>query len=245
MTQDEAIALSNKTVFNDIYDPSDKRRLTEDFQNFLGAITPKEFENFQKCYHDERENWCPSYSETVPIKQIINETLACLNGEELRFVPEFVSTSFFSKDEKVRGKIIDELDVSGGVLVIDAISMYHPWLNKRISEAYSIHKHVTVLIISPFDVYTQPVNKCIERIFEDRMERAYKRFNEKYDHLCEIDLSNIRSLKRWFFRTIPETVKFAPPKAPLDSNLDAIRHSQGNKSRTGINPVVLGAGGVS
>jgi hypothetical protein len=132
------------------------------------------------------------------------------------------------------------------VVVIDAISMFHPWLSQCINNAsIGVHKHIAILVVSPVDATILPLNQYIEQAFIENMERAYKRFDTKYDHLCEIDLGNLRSLRRWFFRAIPETARLKMHRdVPLYANVDSMRQIQANKPQFGIDPIALSMGGI-
>jgi hypothetical protein len=167
------------------------------------------------------------------------------------FTPEFIADSFFSDNHLERSKSIHSLRDFGGVLVIDAISMFHPRLSTRIiKSSIDAYDHIAVVVVSPIDVTTQPVlenlNKYIEDNFNENMGQAYTRFHTELDHLCEIDLGNLRSLKRWFFRAIPEmTVRLIDKgDARRSENLERWRQSRNNDQSRGIYGTFAGDGGI-
>jgi hypothetical protein len=238
MTYDEAITLFNKTAF---IGSQDSLKQQEAFQNFLNSSTTEKFPNLQEYYGQSREDWRPHYCGGSSIEQIIVDTITFLNKRNnYLFVPKFVSSPFFSTNEEEHVQARNLLE-SVGVLVIDAISMYHPWLQQRIKDAYTIHKRSAILVVSPFNAPEKGINQLIEAAFKN-VQEAYERFNTTHDHLCEIDFGDDRSLRRWFCHAIPDVVKlnhsYAP--APRSENRDSLIEILPNKERHGIESLLRG-----
>ena len=254
MTRAEAATLFDETVFND---PNSTRSQLTAFQKFQAELARQELQNLQTCYSsDVREEWGPSYCTDGSIQQVIDDILTNLNEKIRRpsnlpiLTRKFISNSFFSDDHLERANAIRELRYLGGVLVIDAISMFHPQLNDRISKSsISAYDHVAILVVSPIDVTAQDINKglndCIEDNFSKSMEQSYTRFHTEFDQLCEIDLGNLRSLKRWFFRAIPEAVSLIEKGDTfLAENRMRFRKSRGNDQPRGMQKALPGLGGA-
>jgi hypothetical protein len=238
MTYNEATTLFNQTAFNG---SQDSLKQQEAFQNFLKSLAAEELPNLQDYYGKLREDWRPHYCGDSSIQQIIIDTITFLNKRNnYLFVPKFVSAPFFSANEKEHVQARNLLE-SVGVLVIDAISMYHPWLQQRIKDAYTIHKRSAILVVSPFDATKKGINKLIEEAFEN-VQEAYERFNITHDHLCEIDFGNDRSLRRWFCHAIPDVVKLNHSYAstPRSENIDSLIEILPNKERHGIESLLKG-----
>jgi hypothetical protein len=253
MTNSEAIALFDETAFND---PNSTRSQLISFQKFQAELARQGLQDLQACYvSNVREEWRPSYCVDGSMQKVINDILANLNKKrslnQPMFTPEFIADSFFSDNHLERSKSIHSLRDFGGVLVIDAISMFHPRLSTRIiKSSIDAYDHIAVVVVSPIDVTTQPVlenlNKYIEDNFNENMGQAYTRFHTELDHLCEIDLGNLRSLKRWFFRAIPEmTVRLIDKgDARRSENLERWRQSRNNDQSRGIYGTFAGDGGI-
>lgn len=248
MTKDEASALFNEVVFND---PNIAPAKLAFFQEFQEELTRQGVENLQACYGEVREAWRPAYYKHSSVQQIIEEIFTYINEVQRKplnkpiFIPEFVSTSFFSTDRTAREEAIHLLQDFGGVMVVDPISMFHPWLSQRVANAnIGVHKHVAILVVSPVDAAALPINQRIEKLFDQNLERAYTRFHTEYDRLCEIDLGNVRSLKRWFFRVIPEAADSMNQHVPQPINRMRMRETRGDEQPRGIYRAFAGIGGV-
>ncbi|MFZ4658127.1 MAG: effector-associated domain EAD1-containing protein, partial [Caldilineaceae bacterium] len=125
------------------------------------------------CYSEERDDWRPVYCNDS-IKEIVAKSFDSLNNldkdysnaefsksSNRKFVPTFISKSFFSTDVELRPRAIAQLKM-GGILIVDAFSLLHPDLREQIILAeVGGNKHTAILIVSPFNATDLPLNKQI------------------------------------------------------------------------------------
>jgi hypothetical protein len=166
-------------------------------------------------YGECRENWQPYNCPDRSIHDIVVETIENANeyfrdetfGQQL-IKPKFVSADCLHENREKRQEIWKKLDCHGGVLVIDAISLFHPFLVRKLfNSGMCTSEKITILILSPISACSLPVNQSIEGFISSKMERTFSRFNDSWDRLCEIGIGDLRAIQRWLFATIPETVK--------------------------------------
>jgi hypothetical protein len=181
MTHAEAADLLTETVFdNPDVAPGEHAR----FQHFKQALEEEiEHRDWHSCYGERRESWKPLASPETSIGEIISGMLNHVNDyhQELqnlpRLLPYFLSDEFFSTEREIRRQTLRQLRQLGGVLIIDAVSIFHPTLNRSISHAgIGSSKRVAILIVSPIDTSILPVNRLIEEVIDLQMETVFTRF---------------------------------------------------------------------
>jgi hypothetical protein len=245
MTAEESQALFSESVFNHPAVAPEERIKFQAFKQALLTHVPAECAD---RYGSERDAWCPVLDQQKTIRQIIWDAFTDVNEQQQRttsspqiFRPKFHSATFFSDDASTRQKTWDHLSGSGCVLIVDAISLFHPWLAKKLDKSYvSSSDNVALLVISPINANEIPVNKIIEQEFSTRLERAFMRFTTHLDTLCEFGVGDIRSLRRWIFSTLPETAQIVQKQKSRPINKDRMRQIMGEPQ--GIDQLLFGHG---
>jgi hypothetical protein len=208
MTKAEAEALDTETVFADKeVAPAEKAR----FREFKTALEAQGIADFPAFYGEKRGEWKPFSCPHHPIDQIVTEIIDALNKSEKVgtippiLQPEFLSEDFFGAVGPARTRLWNRLERYGCVLVVDAVSIFHPLLRKSLTASEVTSKDmVAVLVFSPVSPNGIQVNQLIETVVGQQMERAFNRFHEEWDRLCEIGVGDLRSLQRWLFSVLPE-----------------------------------------
>ena len=73
-------------------------------------------------------------------------------------------------------------------------------------------------------------NKILEELVISQMEPAFLRFGEHLDKRCEIGIGDLRSIKRWFFSVLPETVEILSRQKAQPQNRRFVREAMGPKN---------------
>ncbi len=95
------------------------------------------------------------------------------------------------------------LERSGGVMVIDAVSLLHPKLFRQLLNSGLIsERKLAVIIVYPVSQNTLESNKLIENIICSQLNPAFHRFKNKCDPLFSIGVSDLRVFKRWLFTSL-------------------------------------------
>lgn len=245
MTHDEAVSLITETVFdNPTVAPVECTR----FQQFREALQEHGVAELLPHYGEHREDWKPHTDEQVKIYEIILDMVNLINQRRSEMPglplvhPQFSSLGFFSQDEDTRLETWDQLSRLGCVMIVDAVSMFHPVLRRVLlrSEMGS-NERVAMLVLSPVNSSAIPVNQLIEREIGSQMQRAFARFSKYLDRLCEFGVGDMRALQRWLFAILPETAAIVQNQRPNPSNRRLIRDRMGEP--LGMERLVLGQGG--
>jgi hypothetical protein len=247
MTTGEAQALFSEEVFDHPTIAPDERNKFHHFKQELFKHLPGEYVD---RYSTKRDSWCPLIEQQRTISEIIWDSVADMNDQRQQvnsmaqiYRPKFVSAEFFSDDANVHQKIWDRLYHSGCVLIVDAISLFHPWIAKELDKSnVSSSDNVAMLVVSPINANDIPVNKIIEQEFSTRLEWAFMRFSTRMDTLCEFGVGDIRSLRRWIFSNLPETANIVQKQKLQPSNRDRIRQLMGEPQ--GVDQLIFGQGRV-
>lgn len=210
MKTGEATALIDETIFEaNTVAPVERAR----FREFKEVLGEQAIGDLQSHYGEYREDWRPHHCQQSAIQDIIFDTLNQFNhqltqGERpVQIPPPFFSSKFFAEDENTRIETWNQLSQTGCIIIVDAISMFHPRLNRIVSRSeMGSNNRVAILTFSPVNSIVHPVNQSIENHISLQMQRAFARFDKYLDRLCEFGLGDLRAIQRWLFATLPETM---------------------------------------
>lgn len=234
MNQTEATALAEETIFkSDDIAPAERTR----FQQFRQALQSLGFNELRSHYGAERESWRPPAFQQGTIGEVIDHIFDRVNHLEDEsqklptLIPYFLSGDFFG-NRTARQLAVKHLRQFGGILIIDAVSLFHPMIRQGISRSeVGSNKRVAVLVVSPVDASIIPVNQVIEQVIDLQLEGVLTRFDYELDHLCEIGLGDLRALSRWLFSVLPETAANVQKQRPSPSTLARLRQMRGVEPR--------------
>jgi hypothetical protein len=74
-------------------------------------------------------------------------------------------------------------------------------------------------------------NDILEKFVSGQMQQAFLRFNEHLDRRCEIGAGNLRSMRRWFFSVLPETVEIISKQKAQPNNRQYLSEAMGPRRR--------------
>lgn len=242
MTAGEADALIEGTIFEaPTVAPVERAR----FREFGEALEEQGVEELQSHYGEHREDWQPYHCQQSAVRQIIHDTLNHFNHQRragaslVRTPPPYFSAEFFAEDEDTRIETWERLSRIGCIIIVDAISMFHPRLHQVVSDSeMGSNERVAILALSPVNSNVIPVNRLIEGHVRLQMKRAFVRFDKHLDKLCEFGLGDLRAVQRWLFAALPETVAILRNQRANPSNRRALRERMGTPR--GMGDVIFG-----
>jgi len=201
MTHKEATELSTGSIFN-----NQKER--QDWENLKASLQEHGITDFTACYEESRDKWKPLISDEDTIQDIIEEVVQKLNNGRTKSLiePKYLSHAFLSADKDERQSVWDTLSESGGVLIIDAISMCHSDVRHTYiqSQLSGGRTPITIIVVSPLNPNVLKVNELLEKqIYDVHMEQAFARFVKHLDPCYEFGVGNICNLRRWLYSTLP------------------------------------------
>jgi len=207
MTRDQADALKTGTALDHPTVAQAERTQCEEFKRVLEEHGVN-IANLPDIYGRDREDWRPHTSDEITIRDIVSEIVELVSArrsdeDKGEITPKFQSSDFFTEGTRV--ETWDKLRRSGCVVIVDAVSMFHPelcdvFVNSRIDSS----EQVAMLVLSPVNPCDIPVNEAIEKKACERMELAFADFRKHYEKRYEFSAGNLLSLQRWLFSILPE-----------------------------------------
>ena len=230
MTHREASELFKEDILvnNPDIAPSEAKR----FEAFKAALLKHyTVDNILAQYTVQRANWKPLISPHKTIKKTVIEIVQAINQpwqNTQRLEPDFsLSTKLFH--QHTRKQILKRLDRTVGVLLVDAISMFHPNLKLGLSSGIATHKHVAILVLSPLNTRRLKINRLIEETINQQMQTAVARF-EQFEPLCQIaGIEDSRILKHRLFNLLPQTADLQA-QLRLSDNVKRLEYGQGQET---------------
>jgi len=219
----------------------------QDFDHLRDELRRHDLDDTAQFYDAVREDWRPPIANGLTIRDALGEVIEKLNQQRRQIPgmpiirPQFFSTDFLSDDTDWRNKTWTLLENLGCVLVIDAISMFHPLLRSQLERSeLSSKPRTSAIFVLPISTNGMPVARFVERHIEQHMPRAFNRFAMQFDMLCELGSGDIRNVKRWLFSVMPEVAIKAQGGRAEPENRAALREALG--SPAGVGKVVTGGG---
>jgi hypothetical protein len=245
MTHDEANELITENVFDN---PNVAQVERTRFQAFGKALQEHGIADLLNHYGESREDWQPHTCQQGTVEEIILDTALFFNqrhSERSRrplVHPRFYSSDFFAEDKDARLEIWNQLSRSGCIMIVDAVSMFHPVLRRILSRSeMGSNERVAILALSPVDSCAIPVNHLIEQEMSSQMQRAFARFSKYLDRLCEFGIGDLRAIQRWLFVTLPEAAAIVQNQRPNPSSRELVREQMGQP--LGIDRLIFGQRG--
>ncbi len=197
MTHDEAQQLDSGVV---PYKPSE----IESWKELKSYLNEHMLGDFTSYYKESRDEWVPFFANGKPIKDVLQEEVDDLNkirrqGSVIEL--EFLSSYYLSADRHERSRARSLLTSYGGVVIIDAISMYHTDLRDVFFKfsLLSPNNPVAVIVVSPLERNRLNVNANLEKIvYHNHLEVAFERFTA-FDPRYKFGIDDMCCLQRWLY----------------------------------------------
>ena len=245
MTHSDAVALENGTAFDSPSVRSEDKDHAATFLESLKMHYPND--RWMDLYGDTPDEWHPFLDQKRSIIEILFELIVDFNvrysenpeNSLIRF--KNITSDYFSTKDEFRLKSLRELKSFGGVLIIDAVSIFHPMVREFISSSpISDDSKIAIVVLSPFNPYSHPINSIIENKINARLKSAYLRFLNPLDQICDYGVGDIRSFERWLYTALPLASEIATDPKPHTANREQIRRLVGEP--LGIDKLIFGEG---
>lgn len=160
-----------------------------------------------RCYDENRNSWKPLIGRGSTIETIIKNTITKFDDhKKIQTNYVFLSDDLFSEDWMISDKAVTQLTdtENEGVLIIDAISMYHPMLRKKLVidlQILNIRFPISIIVISPFSYRSLSINRLLkEQIYLNFLKSQFKGFSESPDMLrYQFGVGGLIDLNRWLY----------------------------------------------
>lgn len=207
MTRDEATALFEETVF-DRPDVAPSERSA--FRSFKETLQVRENAVWISRYTGDRNQWNPLVGQNQTIRTMILESSDWLNTNvqlqsNLPLIrPLFLSQDFLSENDEERVTTWEQLSQLVCVIITDAISLFHPLIYRKMLQSEMSSNHQTAMGILILPPKANSTNVFIEQEIQERLQRAFARFDQFNDNLCNFEVNRQRNLRKWLINILPE-----------------------------------------
>jgi hypothetical protein len=235
MTLDEAEELKNKL------DSAEHALEGEShyFKDLIESLKAYGVDEFTEYYGSSREDWKPYACSESTIRETILEIVSEVNiyHEKLGFnspiiKAQFLSDDCFGLDSNKRIEAWNELKRKGCVIVVDSVSLFQPFVrDKFLNAEVGSHENVSILTLSPINPSMVEANRILEKLVSEKMEQAFFRFHQNLDKRCEIGIGDLRSIKRWLFSILPETIEILNRQKAQPQNREILQEAVGPRKR--------------
>ena len=231
MTRSQAVEFIRSDMADSFRVGGEEREWLKGFMAGLQA-EGTEMTTLPEQYADTPDGWRPRvypYSERMTIVEIIEEIAGKINAARSHtpglpvLLPQSRSASFFEPKDDLCVETWEDLRESGCLLLIDAISLFHPAVRQVLLESQiTAERQTAMIVISPISFHKAEANHMIQKQMSP-LKAAFARFEKHLDPLCEIGSADLRFLRRWLFAVLPEVEGIVRNKDPNAANLEAVR----------------------
>lgn len=177
-------------------------------------------------YTTDREEWKPFMGGNAPIRELIEGVVRQVNGsQQARLRGRSIKIQRYLFEDLIGGyeplrALHGEIAQTGCVIVLDEISLFHPRVrNAFLGSPQFASDHVSLVTLSPLDVWSQPPYNVFAAELKQRLTAAFDRF-ALYDPHCELSVGDERRLRRWLHSRLPEALQMLREPRPNPRSLD-------------------------
>lgn len=209
------------------------------------ALRVHGIESLDAYYGEHPEDWKPVEFGGMSMRSVVAGIAERFNAMQAPGSPliqyQFFSSDFLSPDHVWRNRTWSRLSETGCVVVVDAISLFHPGLRDHfVQSQIQGSERSSIVIVSPYGSASLPINQMLEQEAREQFQRAFNRY-ENLDILCEFGAAELRTLQRWLLSILPRTSEFVRSSRPDPGRLADMRERMGEKPR-GISGAWMGGG---
>jgi hypothetical protein len=202
-----------------------------------------EIEDLPSCYETERHNWQPLLTEDGTavfeiLEKIVQQTNDYLAHEARPQIQiNNLSEAFLSEKSSERDRAWDLFETQGGLVIVDALTLYHqPVLERLIeSQLFGLNSPVGLVLISPLRTDKISIYQTLHLHMQHRLKRIYSHCVEKFDPFYELDVRNLHQFQRWLHSVLPNL-----PRRIMSPEARQNLQAQANHKPTGLSTFVIG-----
>lgn len=209
-------------------------------------------------YTADRMGWCPFDPAGPNVGAILGGIVDRINAQNLpKLRHRRIKLQAYPfdplKEETASGQFVQRgiyqgMARAGCVLVVDALSLFHPDLRQAfLNSALFNNDQVAIVSVSPFDPGRAPLSQAIETETRTQLTGLFARYANDFDPQCELAVGDERRLKRWLHLSLPETInRLREPPPDQGAMQDFFAQTLGSDARRrGGGDYSWGGGGTS
>lgn len=185
------------------------QKIEEELHQFDNQL---KVEDLPQYYGASRDEWRPFFADEQVIRDMLYNVTSTFNQSKhnklrKKIVIRFLSDKLFSPNEDSSQFAQDILEAKKGILIIDAMSMYHPQLEQALMrmQLMNANNEVSVIVVRSFPPPISQIEELLKReIYKGCLRTPYRHFHQSFHPLYEFDISTVHRLKRCLFSMLPQ-----------------------------------------
>jgi hypothetical protein len=233
MTEEQARKLMTGEAFNSP-DAGQGDRLALD--RLTAELPSYRIMDLAAFYGPTPYDWHMPVAGEISARQAIEQTLDYYNREYLsdsgwQLRPQFFSDEFLDDDPGRSARTWRRLSQLGCVMVVDGMSLFHPDLRAKVQRSeLGSSQRTSLVVVSPLSPHHIPLSVLVEEHIRHHLPRAFDRFENQFDALCEVGAGGVRQLKRWLLAALPTVVETVQGERASPGQRKAMRERVGGPS---------------
>jgi hypothetical protein len=196
MTDAEARSLDSGEAFEGY--PDDARA---DFEELRALLEKNDLSSWVQNYQPNPEDWRPFRNNADTIGQLVRNSLKSVTGFKKTLVPQFYTIQQLVEDGE--RKTLRMLRTEGCVVIMDAISIHHPRIQRSYRRSLlDAYPNTIVMRIAPLYAMFDLVYHLILFAEKNTDLEFYKRLTSDSDDNCR-EASRVHELQNWLQAKIP------------------------------------------
>lgn len=226
---------AEQLISGEIFKNQEERK---QFEELRVVLQEYELADFTAHYKESRDAWCPLIiGNQKSVETILRGLVKDFNERQhkVEISLKFRSDDYFSEEHCY--DTFEALEEKGGILIVDALSIYHPDIRECFIKSRLPNNRVAMIVISPLKAIR--IKRILEtQIYVRHMSRIFERdFAVHLDPFYEFGVSDLHRLRRWLFAMLPSIRS----RGLTVETKDAIRAERGQPR--GIRNRVIGSRG--
>lgn len=176
--------------------------------DILSLLTKYGVEDITGHYAKSRDDWRPLVGNGKTIKTLVEE-MAVIENErsDVSIWPRFYSDDLFSKDEKLRLKAHGRFTEKGGILIVDAVSLFYKSLRTLLPLSSLWVRQTAIMVLHPLGMDRFETSASVVGeggiLRKTEFSLPFGRFDKEYEINCDVAVSDMWHVKRWLAHVLP------------------------------------------
>ena len=177
--------------------------------DMLSLLAKYGIDNIASHYGESRNDWQPLVGNGRTIKTLIEEMAVVENERsDVPIWPRFYSDELFSKDGIRRLNAFNQFTEKGGILIVDAVSLFYDQLRTILTSSSLWARHTAIMVLHPLGMDRFETSASIVGeggiLRKEEFILPFGRF-DTHEFNCDVAVSDIWHVKRWLALVLPVT----------------------------------------
>lgn len=172
----------------------------EAFNSLLAELTRNGVDKTElySYYKASRDAWSPKITGFLQIQEIVDIVFTNVNEKTKpnhKLMPQLISDDFIGNSH-----LLKDLRNKKSILIIDSISLFHPYLMKKLISSGLVstqNPNLALIVIPPINHNKISIYEFLDENYKSSLGAAFEAFSKDLDIDYEFGIGNMQSLQRW------------------------------------------------